>query len=102
VPLVQPADLKDMAKCCKNLAHFGAEGSAVKGYIAMLPLFSHGSDIYVSVARWSDGPANKDMRTHELQQSLADFVDVIVHEKSVFSLVFSTWQVRRSTASICF
>lgn len=89
---MQPADLKDMAKCCKDLSHFGAEGSAVKGYIAMLPLFRSAPERKAQPP-WLPGAPQKEARTYALNQQLADLVDTIIHEKSVLSLVFSTWKV---------
>ena len=91
---LQPADLKDMAKCCKDLSHFGAEGSAVKGYIAMMPLFRN-APARQAQPPWLPGSSQKEARTYALQQKLSDLVDTIIHEKAVFSLVFSTWKVRR-------
>lgn len=94
-----------MARCCKNLGHFGAENSAVKGYIAMMPLFQRTSE-YVSHPPWLPGSSQKDKRSYQLQKSLQELVDTIMKEKSVFSLVFSTWQVRdysltRDCATVC-
>ena len=37
---MQAANLEQMKECAKNLGRFDAEESAVKGYIAMLPVFS--------------------------------------------------------------
>lgn len=94
---VQPADLKDMAKCCKDLSHFGAESSAVKGYIAMMPLFRNAPDRKVHPP-WLPGAPQKEARTYALNQQLSDLVHTIIHEKAVLSLVFSTWKVRCETA----
>ena len=81
-----------MARCCKNLGHFGAEGAAVKGYIAMLPLFQRTSE-FPGHPRWLPGSSQKDKRSYQLQKSLKELLEAISNEKSVFSLVFSTWQV---------
>jgi hypothetical protein len=81
-----------MAKCCQNLTHFGAESVAVKSYIAMMPLFSK-SDTFHTPLPWTAG-GQREARAHALQQALQELLDVIVHEKAVFSRVFQKWQAR--------
>jgi hypothetical protein len=90
---MQPPDLRDMARCCKNLGHFGAENSAVKGYIAMMPLFQRSSE-HPSHPPWRPGSSQTDKRSYELQKNLKELIESVANEKSVFSVVFSTWQVR--------
>jgi hypothetical protein len=89
---LQPPNLRDMVRCCGNLGHFGAEGSAVKGYIAMMPLFQRSSERMANPP-WRPGQSQKDSRMHSLQKSLEALVDTIAQERQVFSRVFSTWQV---------
>jgi hypothetical protein len=84
-----------MAKCCKNLTHFGAEAVAVKSYIAMMPLFSQSGSLHTPLPWTTAGQL--EARTYSLQQVLHDLLDVIIHEKAVFSRVFQKWQVRATS-----
>ena len=91
---MQPVDLRDMARCCKNPGHFGAESSAVKGYIAMMPLFQQAVDT-VGHPRWLPGSSQKDKRSYQLQKSLKELIEAV-----------STWQVcaqrpRYSISELC-
>ena len=91
---MQPVDLRDMARCCKNLGHFGAESSAVKGYIAMMPLFQQAVDT-VGHPRWLPGSSQIDKRSYQLQKSLKELIEAV-----------STWQVcaqrpRYSISELC-
>lgn len=87
---MQPCDLRYMAKCCQNLAHFGAESVAVKSYIAMMPLFSR-SDALHTPLPWTTG-GNIEARTYSLQQARTDSsLPCIPAETSG-----TTWHVRVS------
>ena len=88
---LQPCDLRYMARCCQNLTHFGAESVAVKSYIAMMPLFAKTDALHTPMP-WTVN-AQLEARTYALQQALQELLDVIVHEKAVFSRVFQKWQV---------
>ena len=91
---MQPCDLRYMAKCCRNLQHFGAEGVAVKSYIAMMPLFTRQDAIYTPLP-WTVG-GQSEARTYALQQVLDELLDVVRHEREVFSRVFQKWEVRET------
>lgn len=65
--VVQPVDLRYMAKCCQNLTHFGAEAVAVKSYIAMMPLFSRTESLHTPLP-WTAAAAQLEARTYSLQQ----------------------------------
>jgi hypothetical protein len=89
---MQPCDLRYMARCCRNLTHFGAETVAVKSYIAMMPLFSNQDSLYTPMPWTANGQI--EARTYALQQVLQELLQVITHEKAVVSRVFQKWEVR--------